>query len=89
MGPESILPTAQLSCRRRVDRGHLYIATVVDPLIYLTGDVEFVWGNAQKSALYKVKEIIGLAPLLVYPNFKAPFILETDASNYATGAVLL
>lgn len=28
------------------------------------------------------------APVLAHTNFKAPFIQETDASNYATGAAL-
>ena len=28
------------------------------------------------------------APLLQFPNFKKPFILTTDVSNYAIGAIL-
>ena len=29
------------------------------------------------------------APVLPYPNFSLPFIIQTDASLYAAGAVLL
>lgn len=34
------------------------------------------------------KALLTNAPLLQYPNFDKPFILTTDASNYAIGAVL-
>lgn len=36
----------------------------------------------------KCKELLVNAPLLQYPDFKNPFVLTTDASDFAIGAVL-
>lgn len=59
------------------------------PLTLLTIDVLFVWKDPQQKAFEKVKEMIMSAPVLAHPRFEAPFILETDDFNFATGAVLL
>lgn len=36
----------------------------------------------------KCKKILTLDPILIYPDFSKEFILTTDASDYAIGAVL-
>lgn len=41
-----------------------------------------------EEAFAKLKEIMSSKLLLIYPDFDKPFILTTDASNYAIGAVL-
>lgn len=41
-----------------------------------------------RASFLKLKEIIASDQILAYPDFSAPFILTTDASNYAIGAVL-
>lgn len=41
-----------------------------------------------KAAFSKLKEILASDQVLTYPDFDLPFILTTDASNYAIGAVL-
>lgn len=41
-----------------------------------------------KNAFERCKELLTTAPLLQYPDFNKPFILTTDASNFALGAVL-
>lgn len=40
------------------------------------------------DAFEKCKELLISAPLLQYPDYEKPFILTTDASNVAIGAVL-
>lgn len=40
------------------------------------------------DAFEKCKELLTNAPLLQYPDFEKPFLLTTDASNFALGAVL-
>lgn len=44
--------------------------------------------NDYKAAFEKLKEILTTDLLLAYPNFDEPFIVTTDASNVAIGAVL-
>jgi hypothetical protein len=36
-----------------------------------------------------LKEKISSAPVLALPNLRQPFEIQTDASHYAMGAVLL
>jgi hypothetical protein len=49
----------------------------------------FQWGGKQQRAFDTLKEKISLAPVLALPNLRQPFEIQTDASNYAMGAVLL
>jgi hypothetical protein len=49
----------------------------------------FQWGGKQQKAFDTLKEKISSAPVLALPNLRQPFEIQTDASNYAMGAVLL
>lgn len=53
-------------------------------------NASFVWDKKCQSAFEKLKEIILAPPVLEYPDFSEQneFILQTDASNYAIGAIL-
>ena len=46
------------------------------------------WGPEQQEAFETLQRLCTEAPILTYSNFKAPFILHTDASSYGLEAVL-
>ena len=48
----------------------------------------FKWTNVQQDAFEQLKQAITTPPVLIYPDFSKPFLLTTDASNEALGAVL-
>ena len=50
--------------------------------------VKFRWDEAQQRAFEKMRDLIITDPILQYPDFKRPFIVTTDASDYAIGAIL-
>ena len=48
----------------------------------------FVWNEVTQSAFEKLRDTICSEPLLQFPNFNQPFLVTTDASDYAVGAIL-
>uniref|UniRef100_A0ABD2WIR8 RNA-directed DNA polymerase n=1 Tax=Trichogramma kaykai TaxID=54128 RepID=A0ABD2WIR8_9HYME len=54
----------------------------------LRKDVVFVWGAEQEQAFQTLKRCLSEAPVLVRPDFSKEFSIQTDASDYAVGAVL-
>ena len=71
-------------------REHLDRFADTDACLYrLTGvKVKFDWGEEEEDSFQKLKEAITEAPLLVYPREGGGFVLDTDASDKAIGAVL-
>ena len=64
-------------------------AKIALPIHKLTRkNVPFIWGPEQLNASVKLKELFTSAPILINPDSNKPFIVETDASNFAVGAVL-
>jgi len=62
---------------------------IARPLSQLTKkETPFSWNKEQQHAFTLLKEALCSEPILQYPNFSLPFILTTDASNYAIGGVL-
>ena len=48
----------------------------------------FQWTSNQQESFDKLKLALTSAPVLAYPNYVKPFLLETDASLKGLGAVL-
>lgn len=64
-------------------------AQLARPINNLTKkDKPFVWDVFCDEAFEKIKQILTTDPILQYPDFDREFILTTDASNEALGAVL-
>ena len=64
-------------------------AAVSRPLYdLLVKNRRFVWGDEQQQAFEKLKQALISAPILAYPSSTGRYILDTDASNFAYGAVL-
>ena len=62
---------------------------IAEPLYALTRkNTPFVWTSSCQAAFDKLKELLITPPILAFPNFELPFILETDASGMGLGAVL-
>jgi hypothetical protein len=58
------------------------------PLTQLTEkDEEFAWTNLQQRA-FELKSALTSDSVLAHPRFDQPFILSTDASDYAISAIL-
>ena len=63
---------------------------IAKPLTKLTEkDQPFTWGSEQENAWLDLKQRLTTAPVLAYPDPSAEFILDTDASGYGIGAVLV
>ncbi len=53
----------------------------------LKKSTHFRWDDEQEDDVVKLKEALCKAPVLAYPNPDVPYIMDTDASNLAIGAV--
>ena len=49
---------------------------------------EFQWTSACQEGFDQLKKVLTEAPVLAYPDYSKPFILETDALLKGLGAVL-
>jgi len=59
------------------------------PLFNLTKkDVPFHWDQAEEQAFRDLQSALTSAPVLILPDYKKPFTLITDASDYMTGSIL-
>ena len=67
-----------------------HYSEMVMPLVNLTRkDVPTTWTNECQQAFENLKNAIVNAPVLKHPDLSKPFKVICDASNYASGAILL
>ena len=64
-------------------------AGIAHPLTTLLKKDSFQWNDQTQQAFDKLKSEMVKAPILSFPDFSAPFIVQTDASGFAMGAVLI
>lgn len=65
-------------------------STIVSPITALIKKCsKFVWTPECDSAFRRIKELLIRAPVLSCPDYSLPFVIQTDASGYGIGAVLV
>ena len=65
------------------------LAAIAAPMYALTcKNTPFTWGSAEQTSFETLKGKLASAPIMAYPQQGKMFILDTDASQYAFGAVL-
>ena len=59
------------------------------PLTNLTKkNHDWRWENNEETTFLKLKTALATAPVLQLPDFERQFVITTDASNAAVGAIL-
>ena len=71
---------------RRFVKDFAKIAAPLNSL--LSKDTRFSWTEQCQVAFDKLKKALCESPILAYPDFAKPFLLYTDASDFAVGYVL-
>ena len=64
-------------------------ASIAKPLHRLTEKTaKFEWTSESEAAFQEIRHRLTTAPVLAFPDYTRPFILDTDASDTGIGAVL-
>ena len=61
---------------------------IAAPLTKFTCKDKLEWSVEANQAFEALKKAFITAPILIHPDFQKPFFLESDASDFAFGAVL-
>jgi hypothetical protein len=73
-------------CYRRFTPNFGKIAKPLTEL--LKKNAPYIWDDKTEKPFVNLKTLLKTEPLLQYPDFTRPFVMTTDASNDAIGAVL-
>lgn len=77
---------------RRLVKDFAKIAKPLTNLLRGEGNIlsnkKILFNDEEKLCFQKMKNILSSSDVLIYPDFNKTFMLTTDASNYAIGAVL-
>ena len=71
---------------RRFIRNFAKISSPLNSL--LVKDVPFIWTPEHQQAFVHLRDAFCSAPILAFPDFEKPFIVDTDACSSGIGAVL-
>ena len=89
------LPEDQTDLRRFLGMASYYrqlvpgFAQMAAPLTeLLKKDAEWQWGEAQDNAFQQLKDMLTSERVMAFPRLDKPYILYTDACDYAIGAIL-
>ncbi|CAF4354949.1 unnamed protein product [Rotaria sp. Silwood2] len=66
-------------------------ATIAEPLTSLTRNADnksFIWTPSCQQAFLHLRQLLIEAPVISYPHFDQPFILQVDASDVGLSAIL-
>jgi hypothetical protein len=62
---------------------------IAKPLTQLRKKKQFQWSDEDQTSFEAVKQAMVSTPVLAFPDFTEPFIVETDASDLEVGAILM
>ena len=66
-----------------------YLSKISGPLVNLPKtDTPFQWTKDCEDAFKTLKQKLITPPILAYPNYNEPYILQTDASGESLGMIL-